>query len=576
MNDLRIDYKKNLCPLPWVELSANADTTLRVCCNTYHKGLVKDNQNNTVSIMSDEPIESLFNKKTHREIRKSMLSGERPSFCKSCYDVEDLGGQSVRNSFFEQYENRILDIIQSTNSDGTINSENIQIRKIDLALSNLCSLKCRMCAPSCSTLLKKEFDELGFDYSTEEHHLASTEWKIKIGFKMIFEKHCKHLEEIYTTGGEPFISFEHKEILKIVKAQGYQNDIQLSYHTSLTHLPEDLIDLWRGFKVIQINVSIEGVETTNDYARYPSKWTDILKNLERLNDLSHELNLNIIVHSCVQAITWLQHFELFKFTAFLSSKNTNIPCIPNPIWLENPNDLSALCLPMDLRLLGISRIENAFLELKKSIGRSFTNSELEYYNSYQVIFKKLQSTPFQLEHFFEFRYKVRAVDMYRNQNILEIVPEFENYFKMEDEIFNAKKNKQDSERIKRFAYNALLENNFEKAAMEFRRSWDLNKDDAEACYNVGFALKNLKRKSEAENFFRQTLAIDPCHYFSLIEIGFMEVRLGRHKKAIELLNRALLNEPEIKKGETKTFLLNAKIDRYCFWRWCYKKSAWTQ
>lgn len=422
------NYKDNLCPLPWVELSANADTTLRVCCNTYHGGLVKDDEDKSTSITSDESLVEIYNKKTHREIRQAMIRGERPEFCNSCYDRENYGGYSTRQSYYSQFQHLVNDLVGKTNPDGSIDVKNIKLRRIDLALSNLCNLKCRMCSPSCSSSLKTEFDDLGLGYYKEEHLAASTQWRMNPGFKMIYEHHCEHLQEILTTGGEPFISKEHRDILRILKSKNIHSNIKLSYHTSLTILPDELIELWKGFKSVHINLSLEGVREVNDYARYPSRWNDIVRNLKILMDLRDQINLKLVVHSCIQALTWPQHYQLFFFTKFLNSYDRSISCIPNPIWLENPFELSVLNLPIELREAGIRRIKRAMSHTIRTLKRPLTTTELNYYSSYEAAFNKLKDYPYEPEKFELFKKRITAVDKYRQQNVTDVVPDFKPYF----------------------------------------------------------------------------------------------------------------------------------------------------
>jgi pyruvate-formate lyase-activating enzyme len=554
-----MNYKDNLCPLPWIELSANSDTSLRVCCNTYHGGIVKDDCDQATSITSNEPLVKLFNKKTHRELRQAMIRGEKPSFCNSCYDREDHGGFSTRQSYYHQFHPLITSLVDNTNPDGSIATENLRLKRIDFALSNLCNLKCRMCSPSCSSALKQEFDDIKLGYSFEEYSKAATEWKLNPSFKMIFEHHCQHVESILTTGGEPFISKDHRDILKILKEKNLHSQITLSYHSSLTILPIELIELWRGFKGVNINLSLEGIGKTNDYARFPSKWDNIINNLKILSSLKNEINFSIYVHSCVQAITWPRHHELFYFTKFLNSFDSSIPAIPMPIWLENPSELSALNLPLELKEKGIKKIERAYKHLIRTLGRELTTDEVNFYESYKATFKKLRNHSYKEEDFLLFKERVIAVDIYRHQNITNIIPDFTPYFPQELYTnFINKKDQYDLMKQKEIAFALLVKNDFKMAAQEFRKVWEKHPEDVEACYNIGYCYKNLKRKSEAENFFRQTLALNPSHYFSLIEIAWTEISNKNYDEAQNLFNKALTVEPLEKKGQALEFITKSK------------------
>ncbi len=550
-----MDYRKNLCPLPWIELSANSDTTLRVCCNTYHGGHVLNEDNEYTSITSDETLVELFNKKTHRDLRVSMMKGERPHFCKSCYDREDYGGFSIRQSYYEQYGHLIDDIVSKTNTDGTIDIENINLKKIDLSLSNLCNLKCRMCSPLSSTALKKEFDDTNIDYSPETYDNAATKWRLNPGFKMIFEHHCSHVENILTTGGEPFLAKDHRDILRILKSKNLQKNIKLSYHTSLTILPEELIELWRGFKEININLSLEGIRETNDYARHPSKWEEIMANLQTLASLKPQINITLNVHSCIQALTWPNHHQLLFFTAKLNQLDSNTACLPYPIWLENPAELSALNLPPALKEIGIRRNERALKYIKRLIKRPFSDYEQNIYDTYIATFKRLREHQFNEEDFWNFKERVMIADEYRQHDITKVMPEFIPYFTPEDfEKLVKVKNIKKAKKLEESSYPYLMKNDFSAAEVILRNAYLIDPTNSEVLYNLGYCLKNLNRGLEANNFFRQTLHLNPDHYFALIEVGCDEMNHDHFEPALQLFNKALNFEPSFKLGETLLFI----------------------
>lgn len=77
----------------------------------------------------------------------------------------------------------------------------------------------------------------------------------------------------------------------------------------------------------------------------------------------------------------------------------------------------------------------------------------------------------------------------------------------------------------------------------------------------------LERRNEASNFFRETIKLNPDHYFALVEIAWDEVRLNaNHGEALKLFRRALPNEPDFKSGDVKRFIWKCQIDRFAFWR----------
>jgi hypothetical protein len=77
------------------------------------------------------------------------------------------------------------------------------------------------------------------------------------------------------------------------------------------------------FKEVKFNFSIDAVGTKNDYIRYPSKWADVVSNLERLDDTPSNITVNIAC--AVQLLNVLSIQDLVYWKESMNFKKINLP-----------------------------------------------------------------------------------------------------------------------------------------------------------------------------------------------------------------------------------------------------------
>lgn len=426
--------RKGFCPLPWMHLSANTDTSMRVCCNTDHGGHVRNEKGEIVYLSDLSSAREAMNQATHKTLRAQMLKGERPDFCKRCYVEEDHGAVSIRQIYLRHFSSVLdsaLDAARSARAKGAHEGEiDPRITYADFSLSNNCNLKCRMCSPHSSYPLLNEFKELGLHFSPDQAEKAHKGWNFDENLGRIAAEVVPYLTEMLTTGGEPFLSQQHYKILELCVASGRSHEIVLRYHSNLTVLPDRLLKIWRNFRKVEIHVSLEGVGELNEYVRYPAKWSQILANLETLNSLRSEISMHIEVHTCLQAISWLRLGDLLHWVAKTSIELGAIfPRIPYPIWIDQPNDMTLLVLPPKLRELGAKRIL-AELDWIEPLFEDRRNPDFEFGSakSFRASISRLLAAPYSENDFRQFVERTRAVDRYRQQDIASVVPEIAEYF----------------------------------------------------------------------------------------------------------------------------------------------------
>jgi len=218
-------------------------------------------------------------------------------------------------------------IINNTSADGSLP---VDIPYFDLRLGNLCQLKCIMCSQHDSSSWIKEWKLQYPKYKTIELRQDQQwnsdfdyTWYKKSSFLSDMRSQAHNIRELYFAGGEPLLIPEHYKILEFMVETGAANSCVLRYNSNGLELPENLFELWNHFKQVKFNFSVDAIGIRNDYIRYPSKWADVVANLERLDDTPDNITVNIAC--AVQLLNVLTVPEFVHWKESKNFKKINLP-----------------------------------------------------------------------------------------------------------------------------------------------------------------------------------------------------------------------------------------------------------
>lgn len=259
-------------------MSANNNGTTKICCMI---------QNIESMSLSNTSIQQNFNKTDFIKIRNDLNNGIRHKDCSWCWQEEDSGRKSKRLRDNEKYINHI----QRGGEPFT------GLAKFELNLGNTCNLRCRTCAPySSSQWVKEQYDLYENKNYPSFKIYASTMKKYHQTFDddsefwPDLEKNLHTIRQFDFYGGEPFMSNKMWRILEICVEKDYAKDIELHYATNATIWPDDKIELFKHFKHLNLNFSIDGIEERFEYMRYPAKWSDAVINMDKAKSLQQSHN----------------------------------------------------------------------------------------------------------------------------------------------------------------------------------------------------------------------------------------------------------------------------------------------
>lgn len=387
------------CILPWVHIATNASGTLRPCCNSKH-GMNNfiDPDDGKPYRFGTKPIEEYWNSEDYKNLRRALLNGEKPEVCQRCWREEETGVESLRQAWMHRW---LEDKEYTEEAD-------LDIRYADIRLGTLCNLKCRMCNPYASSMWVDEWNGAYPDQQISDHQkewiLEGTTGKHLGKLDMIvenFEKMIPSLEEVYFTGGEPTIILDAQYLfLDRMIESGRAKKIKIKYNTNLTNVPQKLLDKWSHFKLIKLNVSIDGIGDLDRYIRYPSNWDKIEENFMKVRQMDNMANE---IHFTVQMYNILRLPEFLDWAKPLGHKiYLNI--------LNHPDQLNIRVLPTELKELAAKRLQ-PYLDIPRVQG--------------VIDYMMAEDWSNKLPRFVEF---TNTLDENRDQNILDVNPEFKDIF----------------------------------------------------------------------------------------------------------------------------------------------------
>ena len=260
-------HSDTFCVNPWITLHHRSDIGLSPCClwkgKTY-QGTVAE------YIHSD----ILF------ETKKKLMDNVQIESCSTCWQQESQGQISKR-----MRDNKTYNIAWQLLHSKEPFQPNDKFVEYYLRLGNHCNLRCTTCGENLSTGWISENKKFGLP--TKSSWLIDQHDPVWQHVK----DNAKWVRAIEFIGGEPFMMLINKQqdLLTHLIDNNYNNKITLKYNTNGTRFPHDLVQYWKSFKKIELNISIDGVGDQFHYLRYPGVWSETHENLKKYQDLSKEL-----------------------------------------------------------------------------------------------------------------------------------------------------------------------------------------------------------------------------------------------------------------------------------------------
>ena len=257
---------KHFCPIPFHHMAIRPNGTVQPCCYFNWYDIPEDFTLDYKNLFYEHPFMI--------QMREDLKQDKPVAGCSKCYRAEELTGRSMRTEYMQESRLGFSD----TPPDEPV------LTYIDLALSNVCNNRCRMCSFDLSTNWYSDAKKLGIEIPKGliEH---------KNNFDDIdFSK----LTYIQMIGGEPLME-QDKFIAMLNKCK--LDTMNILVTTNSTVRPNDeLLALLKQCKRVRWNLSIDAFGPLNNFLRKGSKWDEVLENLHWfMETFPGDVNINGVV-----------------------------------------------------------------------------------------------------------------------------------------------------------------------------------------------------------------------------------------------------------------------------------------
>ena len=427
--DELIKDSKHFCILPWIHFHAWPDKKVLPCC-------VADSSHPVSEIKDDESIIQMMNSDEYKRMRVAMLNDEPYAPCNRCYELEEYGTWTMRQSQNMVRGMDNIELVEDTNADGSL--DDFKLKYMDVRFSNLCNFKCRSCGPACSNLWGEEkLKEMDGDthqfevaFRLKDTLVSNTDGN---DFMDKLKHHLPDVEECYFAGGEILVQPQHYECLDYWIDNDLQSQVHLNYTTNLSKLnfkdktrTAHLFDYWnKGFKEIELWGSLDDMGDRADIIRKGSNWDRIVKNLKAIKTECPHVKLGFTPTISLWNI-W-NYDALFDYLHAEGLLDMHRP--PRLNILTRPEWASIRNLPQEFADPLILKYEKQMKHYKNLDGFEDSDAPIHIGNTFLVLLTALRESRPDVKNLRDFFKENQRMDASRGEDIMDVIPELEELYK---------------------------------------------------------------------------------------------------------------------------------------------------
>jgi MoaA/NifB/PqqE/SkfB family radical SAM enzyme len=233
---------ETLCFSPFNNIELGAGDNVQPCCK--YQSSIGNIKNQTLDkiIVSEDSV----------NLRRLFQQGIKPAACQHCWNVESSGGTSLRQHMLNKF--RHIGDLQHIDTPA--------VRSINIALSNVCNFKCRICNGTLSSSFAAE--EIKYTNDVDlKNRLTLTIQENKSNdindVIKILNPIIDSLETMHWLGGEPFLMKSLPLVLDHLIRTGHSKHINFEVNTNGSIWSDNIIDKLHHFKKVEILLSIDDI-----------------------------------------------------------------------------------------------------------------------------------------------------------------------------------------------------------------------------------------------------------------------------------------------------------------------------
>lgn len=276
---------KTFCMYPWIHLHVYPTGQAFPCCHAEMKvGKVGD--------CRSKNLKEIWNGDKLKLLRKDMLNEVSSPICSRCYEQEDNGFFSGRQSANKHHGHHISRA-KETQDDGHL--EKFEMTYWDIRFSNLCNLKCRSCGHIFSSQWYQDQAKLAGGDWKDKNPVLNYAGRTETDMWEQLQPHLEYVEQIYFAGGEPLLMEEHYQILEEL-VQRKMFHVRLIYNTNFTHTElkgKSVFEYWKQFDSVAVGASLDDSGPRAEYIRKGTNWAVVEQNRQDMLRICPEVDFYI-------------------------------------------------------------------------------------------------------------------------------------------------------------------------------------------------------------------------------------------------------------------------------------------
>ena len=328
------------CSSPWFHMRITNNGTLEFC-----RWIDRTHLTNQPNISSTHPL--TFFQKDMASLRQAMLDGHPIKACHECKTMEQHGKVSGRQKQLLKTgisTDNFVKTAASSTFRSVFDQTEINLHPVDwqIDLGNHCNSACVFCSPESSSRLAAEFYKIGFIDQMPARSWAEDPVIVEKFIKILTS--TPGLTYLHFLGGETLITPGFRSMLQALIDAGLSRRVTIGFTTNLTVWDPDINKMMSEFQQVNVGTSIETLDKTNDYVRWPSTINQVSSNLDRWVELAKQNNWIISLRITPTILTASRVLSLYQFAV-----DHNIG-IESCNFLNNPAFMRSSVLPKHQRL----------------------------------------------------------------------------------------------------------------------------------------------------------------------------------------------------------------------------------
>ena len=319
-----LTQSKTFCMYPWIHLHAYPTGQAYPCCHA--------EMQHPVGNCKEKTIKEIWNDTPLRGVRHKMLSEQPVDACIRCYEQEDAGFFSGRQSANKHHGHHI-NLVKNTQEDGT--AYDFRMIYWDIRFSNLCNLRCRSCGHIFSSQWYNDQVELAGPEWGKRNQVLNYAGKNKTDMWEQLVEHIDYVEQIYFAGGEPLMMEEHYNILDELERRD-RFDVRLIYNTNFTHVKlkeRTVFDYWKRFKSVSVGASLDAMGPRAEYIRKGTDWNQVERNRHQMMEICPRVDFYISPTLSIMNACHLPNFHrAWTDAGLIKAQDLNVNILQDPAY----------------------------------------------------------------------------------------------------------------------------------------------------------------------------------------------------------------------------------------------------